>query len=1063
MNKKLTRTLAGAMSLMFMGQVMIFGDGSAQGLLHADTIASAAEVIEGAKNKDQLAKEFEEATKDLGKVDFFDVADEKENGTVVNEDTAKNDIAVQSDEAGAAVQDRSAAVMAASEGDAPVGELTVTGIVKQGVINGIQDKTPIYVRIFDENWNELEYQELQSGDSYTVTASSGSGIYHVKYESDGYLPFYLKDFGTGTYTVGSGDSRNAVTLVPGDTTWNEEHDNEWSDDVINGKDLAYVQSCLGAYRGDSDFNPSMDADGDNIISPADLKAFCDFYDHLADDEYYELPQNVQNLDINLDGVINDTDYLLLMDAGAGEEELAAFKAEVDSARDVNSWVYIYNHEFTGDIIVNKDDYNDGIDLINAAAQKRGRSDNYYAYMDKDDSGTIDNADVAWFSAAYKASGDLDWDHAFKRTLIMQESGAFQGSLNLHDTDLNLNGCSLYVGDCMSFTTDIPKFWSGNQGATLNISNGYLEVSNNLVFRTASPDGWGGNAGQNMRLNGGTVVIGGDFNFGQANCYDTIWMTNSADWLEVYGNWNYITLTDMEGKWTAGNICFFGPIWEVNEASGPKSIYSSGSQVIHFGYEGGKQTVLWDNCETYINNEDGSLNTERTFNFNYKDETGKCLGVVFSPDYSNENYHFRPYLPQYVTNLEDAVPYEEWKYMEDSNGNTIPDIVEKQIAEDPLNVDNAWLEDKYGCSVEEFIKTDNVNADKNKKTLVETLSYLYNHYIEPVADAASDYIGKSLNQIVKGNFTDDVTLLGTAGEIVLGIFDLDLVCDLRDITYDIGEWGEIIIGDDEFSWSFAGQSFLDLVGIIPVIGILKYSDEFATLLKKSNKMYYNAVTDSIDDCYVDGKIIKSEDEINKIFGDNAKRYIKIADDLEELKDITKASENYGEIVASLGKFDFKNADDPDVYALIENVVCNKNLSTSEIASLKREIAERGGWIGKYYNSDMSAKWPSNGGFTHPLTDSDIITLQPGTVIDRYGYVGGSYLSPINTPYKARAVEPGTISKPYNVYVVKEPIRVYAGEVAPWFGMPGGGTQYYLGDGITVQLLLEGSNPKLEVLK
>jgi hypothetical protein len=880
MNKKLTRTLAGAMSLMFMGQVMIFGDGSAQGLLHADTIASAAEAIEGAKNKDQLAKEFEEATKDLGKVDFFDVADEKENGTVVNEDTAKNDIAVQSDEAGAAVQDRSAAVMAASEGDAPAGELTVTGIVKQGVINGIQDKTPIYVRIFDENWNELEYQELQSGDSYTVTASSGSGIYHVKYESDGYLPFYLKDFGTGTYTVGSGDSRNAVTLVPGDTTWNEEHDNEWSDDVINGKDLAYVQSCLGAYRGDSDFNPSMDADGDNIISPADLKAFCDFYNHLADDEYYELPQNVQNLDINLDGVINDTDYLLLMDAGAGEEELAAFKAEVDSARDVNSWVYIYNHEFTGDIIVNKDDYNDGIDLINAAAQKRGRSDNYYAYMDKDDSGTIDNADVAWFSAAYKASGDLDWDHAFKRTLIMQESGAFQGSLNLHDTNLNLNGCSLYVGDCMSFTTDIPKFWSGNQGATLNISNGYLEVSNNLVFRTASPDGWGGNAGQNMRLNGGTVVIGGDFNFGQANCYDTIWMTNSADWLEVYGNWNYITLTDMEGKWTAGNICFFGPIWEVNEASGPKSIYSSGSQVIHFGYEGGKQTVLWDNCETYINNEDGSLNTERTFNFNYKDETGKCLGVVFSPDYSNENYHFRPYLPQYVTNLEDAVPYKEWKYMEDSNGNTIPDIVEKQIAEDPLNVDNAWLEDKYGCSVEEFIKTDNVNADKNKKALVETLSYLYNHYIEPVADAASDYIGKSLNQIVKGNFTDDVTLLGTAGEIVLGIFDLDLVCDLRDITYDIGEWGEIIIGDDEFSWSFAGQSFLDLVGIIPVIGAVKYSDEVGALLKKAPNIYKNSVYKSVAECFTDGKSLKSEDEIAETVTNNLKKTQK---QIEELLD------------------------------------------------------------------------------------------------------------------------------------------------------------------------------------
>ena len=651
MNKKLTRTLAGAMSLMFMGQVMIFGDGSAQGLLHADTIASAAEAIEGAKNKDQLAKEFEEATKDLGKVDFFDVADEKENGTVVNEDTAKNDIAVQSDEAGAAVQDRSAAVMAASEGDAPVGELTVTGIVKQGVINGIQDKTPIYVRIFDENWNELEYQELQSGDSYTVTASSGSGIYHVKYESDGYLPFYLKDFGTGTYTVGSGDSRNAVTLVPGDTTWNEEHDNEWSDDVINGKDLAYVQSCLGAYRGDSDFNPSMDADGDNIISPADLKAFCDFYDHLADDEYYELPQNVQNLDINLDGVINDTDYLLLMDAGAGEEELAAFKAEVDSARDVNSWVYIYNHEFTGDIIVNKDDYNDGIDLINAAAQKRGRSDNYYAYMDKDDSGTIDNADVAWFSAAYKASGDLDWDHAFKRTLIMQESGAFQGSLNLHDTDLNLNGCSLYVGDCMSFTTDIPKFWSGNQGATLNINGGELLIENNLVFRTASPDGWGGNAGQLMNINGGLVIIGGDFNFGQANCYDTMLMTVPGGEVDIYGNWNYNTLTDMEGKWTAGTIYFEGPTWEVNEKSGEKSVYSTGDHVISLYYPEGVQTILWDNRYTYIYDENGNPTTKRHLNFDYYDEEYNMSGLYFPLGYSPDRYHIRPWFPEDDTSYE----------------------------------------------------------------------------------------------------------------------------------------------------------------------------------------------------------------------------------------------------------------------------------------------------------------------------------------------------------------------------------------------------------------------------
>ena len=648
MNKKLTRTLAGVMSLMFMGQVMVFGDGSTQGLLHADTIASAAEAIEGAKNKDQLAKEFEEATKDLGKVDFFDVAEDK-NETSNNEEIAEDDISVQS-ESDKAVQDHTAAVATASDGDAPAGELTVTGIIKQGVINGIDDKTPIYVRIFDENWNEIEYQELQSGDSYSVTASSGSGIYHVKYESDGYLPFYLKDFGTGTYTVGSGDSRNTVTLVPGDTTWNEEHDNEWSDDVINGKDLAYVQSCLGETRGNDHFNLSMDLKDENgIVDQEELDIFCSLYDSLESGSFYDV-SGIRDYDINDDGVLNLYDYKLLYDMLCGYDNNQIVNIPdmtgdgYFTIEDLSSFLdylysddaYLYNHDMNRDGIVDEND-NDA-NMLNYYAAMQGRTENYYEYMDKDDSGTIDEADVAWFSAAYSASGDLDWDHAFKRTLIMQESGAFQGSLNLHDTDLNLNGCSLYVGDCMSFTTDIPKFWSGNQGATLNISNGYLEVSNNLVFRTASPDGWGGNAGQNMRLNGGTVVIGGDFNFGQANCYDTIWMTNSADWLEVYGNWNYITLTDMEGKWTAGNICFYGPTWEVNEASGPKSIYSSGSQVIHFGYEGGKQTVLWDNCETYINNEDGSLNTERTFNFDG--------GIDFIYDFTAENYWFRPWWRPY---------------------------------------------------------------------------------------------------------------------------------------------------------------------------------------------------------------------------------------------------------------------------------------------------------------------------------------------------------------------------------------------------------------------------------
>ena len=656
MNKKLTRTLAGVMSLMFMGQVMVFGDGSAQGLLHADTIASAAEAIEGAKNKDQLAKEFEEATKDLGKVDYFDVAEDK-NETANNEEIAEDDISVQS-ESDEAVQDHTAVIATASDGDAPAGELTVTGIVKQGVINGIDDKTPIYVRIFDENWNEIEYQELRSGDSYSVTASSGSGIYHVKYESDGYLPFYLKDFGTGTYTVGSGDSRNTVTLVPGDTTWNEEHDNEWSDDVINGKDLAYVQSCLGAYRGDDAFNFSIDLNGNGIIDQEELLQAQDVINSASESQQDANAAYIY--DLNGDAYINHLDMQIMESLiGYDSSEISDLDFNgngVIDEEDLNSYisiiyqsmdVYWYNLDLNHNGVIDEND----AEFLEAAAKLRGPSDNYYAYMDKDDSGTIDNADVAWFSAAYKASGDLDWDHAFKRTLIMQESGAFQGSLNLHDTDLNLNGCSLYVGDCMSFTTDIPKFWSGNQGATLNISNGYLEVSNNLVFRTASPDGWGGNAGQLLNINGGLVIIGGDFNFGQANCYDTMLMTVPGGEVDIYGNWNYNTLTDMEGKWTAGTIYFEGPTWEVNEKSGEKSVYSTGDHVISLYYPEGVQTILWDNRYTYIYDENGNPTTKRHLNFDYYDEEYDMSGLYFPLGYSPDRYHIRPWFP------EDDAPYE----------------------------------------------------------------------------------------------------------------------------------------------------------------------------------------------------------------------------------------------------------------------------------------------------------------------------------------------------------------------------------------------------------------------
>jgi hypothetical protein len=68
------------------------------------------------------------------------------------------------------------------------------------------------------------------------------------------------------------------------------------------------------------------------------------------------------------------------------------------------------------------------------------------------------------------------------------------------------------------------------------------------------------------------------------------------------------------------------------------------------------------------------------------------------------------------------------------------------------------------------------------------------------------------------------------------------------------------------------------------------------------------------------------------------------------------------------------------------------------------------------------------------------------VDRYGYEGGTFVSPEGTPYENRSLAPGTETKPYNVYEVVQPVEVQGGEVAPWFGQPGGGIQYEFSDSI-----------------
>ena len=63
------------------------------------------------------------------------------------------------------------------------------------------------------------------------------------------------------------------------------------------------------------------------------------------------------------------------------------------------------------------------------------------------------------------------------------------------------------------------------------------------------------------------------------------------------------------------------------------------------------------------------------------------------------------------------------------------------------------------------------------------------------------------------------------------------------------------------------------------------------------------------------------------------------------------------------------------------------------------------------------------------------------LDRYGPDSGNFLSPAGTPYWQRSLPPDTNPNDYHVYEVIKPLPVQSGQIAAWFGQPGGGVQHY----------------------
>jgi hypothetical protein len=97
------------------------------------------------------------------------------------------------------------------------------------------------------------------------------------------------------------------------------------------------------------------------------------------------------------------------------------------------------------------------------------------------------------------------------------------------------------------------------------------------------------------------------------------------------------------------------------------------------------------------------------------------------------------------------------------------------------------------------------------------------------------------------------------------------------------------------------------------------------------------------------------------------------------------------------------------------------------------------------------YPPNQGFAGASGEASLV---PGTIVDRYGGTGGSFLSPQGTPPWARSLSFGAETRPLNSYQVMQPINVNADTAAPWFNQPGGGLQFDLGTRTVQDLINSG---------
>ncbi|TQV98124.1 filamentous hemagglutinin / adhesin [Cordyceps javanica] len=126
-----------------------------------------------------------------------------------------------------------------------------------------------------------------------------------------------------------------------------------------------------------------------------------------------------------------------------------------------------------------------------------------------------------------------------------------------------------------------------------------------------------------------------------------------------------------------------------------------------------------------------------------------------------------------------------------------------------------------------------------------------------------------------------------------------------------------------------------------------------------------------------------------------------------------------------------------------------------------------FLAEWIKPEGGYRYPPQNGFMLDVNGNAIngtMELPVGTLIDRFGSERGSYVTAASAPFSQRSLPPSSLATDprnpdfpysYHLYQVVRPFNVTGGPIAPWFGQPGLGAQFWTGlTGRIVDLITNG---------